>query len=180
MGDKRRFRIFAQFIQDTFPQAINVADIAGGHGELSFWLSEMGKCPVIIDPRDAIIPRWVRRTLRKRALHTGVETPIARIVAPVEQVDLGRFDLLAALHPDEATEPALRAALHYDIDFAIVPCCVFPIDGIKRSRQEWMAYLASQAPGIQITALPINGANMALWHKHDPSLPPSIGMEKHI
>ena len=28
MGDKRRFSAFAQFIQNTFPQAINVADIA--------------------------------------------------------------------------------------------------------------------------------------------------------
>jgi hypothetical protein len=114
----------------------------------------------------------VRRTLRKRALRTGVGEIIARMVAPVEQADLRRFDLLVALHPNEATEPALRAALRYGIDFAIVPCCVYPIDGVKRSRVEWVAYLASQAPGIQATALPFDGANTVLWRKQDSYVPP--------
>jgi hypothetical protein len=166
MGDKQRFNVFAQFIQSTFPRAIDIADIAGGHGELSFWLHELGKRPVVIDPRDAVFPRWVRRRLRKRAMRTGAGVTIARMIASVEQVDLSRFDLLVALHPDEATEPALRAALHFGIDFAIVPCCVFAIDGVGRSRSEWVAYLASQAPGIQSGALPLDGANIVLWHKH--------------
>ena len=42
MGDKRRFREFAYFIHRTFPQATSVADVAGGRGELAFWLHELG------------------------------------------------------------------------------------------------------------------------------------------
>ena len=78
---------------------------------------------------------------------------------------MGAFDLVVALHPDEATEPTLRAALSSGTDFAIVPCCVFPLDGVKRSRQAWVSYLASLAPDIQTTKLAISGANTVLWRK---------------
>jgi hypothetical protein len=42
MGDKQRFHIFAKFIHQTFPNALTIADIAGGHGELAFWLQAYG------------------------------------------------------------------------------------------------------------------------------------------
>lgn len=167
MGDKRRFREFAYFIHWTFPEATSVADVAGGHGELAFWLHELGKTPVIIDPRDTTFPKWIHRTLRKRAIRSGKLTTLKRLRKTVEEVDLNAFDLAVALHPDEATEPVLRTAISHNVDFAIVPCCVFPLDGIKRSRQEWVAYLASLAPGTQVAKLPISGANVVLWRKRD-------------
>jgi hypothetical protein len=140
-----------------------VADVAGGHGELSFWLHEFGKRPVIIDPRDATFPRWIHRKLRKRAIGSGRLTQIERWQNLVEDVDLSSFDLVVALHPDEATEPALRAAIAYNLSFAIVPCCVHPLDGIKRSSREWLDYLACVTSDIQIAKLPISGANVVLW-----------------
>jgi hypothetical protein len=51
MGDPRRFEVFARFLRRTFPAAATVADIAGGHGELAFWLGELGLRPTIVDPR---------------------------------------------------------------------------------------------------------------------------------
>jgi len=167
MGDPRRFEVFARFIRNTFPAAATVADVAGGHGELAFWLAELGMRPTIIDPRRATFPRWIHRTLRKRALRGGQRVDIERVRAPVEEVDLRRFDLVAALHPDAATEPAVRAAMAQGVDFAVVPCCVFPLDGVKRSREEWQAYLRSLAPGARVSALPIGGANEVLWWRAD-------------
>jgi hypothetical protein len=170
MGDRRRFREFAAFIDRTFPTAVTVADVAGGCGELAFRLHELGKRTVIIDPRDATFPRWVHRTLRKRAVRTGAFPHLERVHKDIEQVDLRGFDLIVALHPDEATEPALRAAVRHDVDFAIVPCCVFPCDGIKRSREEWVTYLAALAPGTHVATLPISGTNIVLWRKRDGPL----------
>jgi hypothetical protein len=92
-------------------------------------------------------------------------TRLNRWQQPVEAVDLSNFDLLVALHPDQATEPALRAAIAHGLDFAIVPCCVFPLDGVKRSRECWLTYLASLAPETQVTTLPIAGANVVLWRR---------------
>lgn len=166
MGDSRRFEVFARFLRSTFPTATTVADVAGGHGELAFWLAELGLRPTIIAPRPATFPRWIHRTLRKRAVRGGPgcqPASIERLRARVEDVDLRGFDLVAALHPDAATEPAIRTAVAQGVDFAAVPCCVFPLDGIRRSREAWVDYLASLADGVRMSALPIEGANIVLW-----------------
>ena len=165
MGDSRRSKAFAGFVQETFPQSQRIADIAGGSGQLSFWLHELGKEPTIIDPCETRLPSWLRRKLRKQSLREGRLVQVPRLRKTIEEVNLDSFDLLVAMHPDEATEPALRQALDHDMDFAIVPCCVFPMDGVKRSREEWPHYLASLAPGIETAALPIAGANTVLWRR---------------
>jgi hypothetical protein len=165
MGDRHRFREFASFIHRTFPDAKPVADVAGGHGELACWLDERGKEPVIIEPREAAFPRWVQRTLRTRAARTGHLASKARLRTHVPAVDLRTFDLIVALHPDAATEPTLRAAVAHSIDIALVPCCVFPLDGIKRSMSAWLTYLAALAPDVHIAALPIVGANVVLGRR---------------
>lgn len=165
MGDNQRSRAFAAFVDEAFPQAQRVADVAGGTGQLSFWLHDLGKTPTIVDPRETRLPSWLRRKLRKQSLREGRHVQVPRLRKTVEQADLGNFDLLVAMHPDEATEPALRQALDNDMDFAIVPCCVFPMDGTKRTREEWPLYLASLAPGIETATLPIEGANTVLWRR---------------
>jgi hypothetical protein len=101
------------------------------------------------------------------------------VVAPVEDTDLRPFDLVVALHPDAATEPAVRAAVAQEIDFAVVPCCVFPLDGIRRSRAAWFTHLASLAPRACVSALPIDGANVVLWRRAGepvaPARRPAVG-----
>jgi hypothetical protein len=165
MGDRNRAFEFACFVDATFPNASRIADVAGGHGEVSYWLHELGRRSVVIEPRDARLPRWIQRHLRKRAVREGSLTTIERIRRPVQEADLTTFDVVVALHPDEATEPAVRAAAEHDLDFAVVPCCVFAIDGAKYSSQSWIQYLASLAPGARTSQLPITGANTVLWRR---------------
>ena len=57
MGDPRRFEVLARFLRTTFPVAAMVADVAGGHGELAFWLAELVLRPVVVDPRPAALLR---------------------------------------------------------------------------------------------------------------------------
>jgi hypothetical protein len=163
MGDKRRFHAFADFICQTFPASKTIADVAGGRGELAFRLFEYGKQPAIIDPRSTTFPRWIHQSLRKQTLCTGKRQCIERRQARVEDVDLQVFDLIVALHPDEATEPVIRTAIASGIAFAVVPCCVFPLDRISRTQEEWICYLEHLAPGIQRGILSIAGANSVLW-----------------
>lgn len=171
MGDGRRFKEFAAFIEQTFPEAYNIVDVAGGHGDLAFCLHGLGKRPVIVDPREARFSGRIRRALRKEAIRTGKVVQMERRCTRVQNVDLREFDLIVALHPDEATEPVLRSAIAHGIDFAVVPCCVFPLDGTKRSQAEWLRYLASLEPGIVQTELPIVGANVVLWKRSHDSGP---------
>jgi hypothetical protein len=167
MGDRNRALEFADFLHTTFPQARRVADVAGGRGELSFWLNEFGHESVVIEPHGSRLPPKLTRELRKRAVQTGVVTTVRRIAARIEDVDLAGFDLVAALHPDQATEPAIRAALAGGLDFAVVPCCVFAIDGRRYTREEWLDYLAALAPGIRRDELPITGARTVVWRRDD-------------
>ncbi len=165
MGDRARAEVFASFIWKTFPEAVSIADVAGGHGDLSYWLAIGGREPTIIDPRAARFPKWIQRDLRKRRLRGERTNPIRRVVASVEDVELGEFDLVVALHPDQATEPTILGCLASGVDFAIVPCCVFPLDQTRYTREGWVSYLVSLAPGIQSSRLPIRGANLAIFSK---------------
>ena len=166
--DKRRFRAFAEFIRTTYPQIGKVADVAGGHGNLSFFLRELGYDATIIDSREIHLPRWMKRILRKESVKQGRLVEIPRAVGNVEDLDLQAFDLLVGLHPDEATEYILRTAIKYDKDFAIVPCCVFPIDRVKRSKEKWFEYLISFSKDIVTAALPIKGDNIVLYRCSSP------------
>ena len=165
VNDTRRFRAFVEFIVEYFPRADSVADIGGGKGTLSFFLRELGVRSTIIDVRDANHSGWVYRALRKRSIKAGRLLEIPRIVAAVQDIDLSAFDLVVGLHPDEATEHIVRAANQHHIPFAVVPCCVFPIDKIKRSREDWMTYLTTLTPNTSEYELPIEGANKVLYHE---------------
>lgn len=167
MGDKARAEVFASFLWKTFPDAVSVADVAGGHGDLSYWLALSGRDPTIIDPRAARFPKWIQRDLRKRRARGEHTRPIQRVTARVEDVDLRHFDLVVALHPDQATVPTVLGCLASGVDFAVVPCCVFPRDHTHYSQEEWVDYLQSLAPGSQRARLPIRGANLAIFLKTD-------------
>ena len=60
MGIPDRFEAYARFLRCSFSPATSVADLADGHDEL-------GLRPVVVAPRPATVPRWIRRTLRTRA-----------------------------------------------------------------------------------------------------------------
>ena len=166
--DNRRFQAFADFIHKTYSHARKVADIGGGHGHLSYHLRDLGYDATIIDRRDMHLPRKLRRALRKLSVKQERLVEIPRMVCDVQDADLQAFDVLVALHPDEATEHTIRAAIDLDKELAIVPCCVFPMDGVKRSEENWREYLTSLSEDIQTATLPIRGANVVLYRRAAP------------
>jgi|ETNmetMinimDraft_23_1059889.scaffolds.fasta_scaffold03299_3 hypothetical protein len=163
VNDTRRFPAFANFIHETYPHAKTVADVGGGHGNLSYYLRELGHDATIIDTHEAHLPRKLQRALRKQSVKQGRLIEIPRVVGKVQDVDLRPFDIIVGLHPDDATEHAVREAIKLGKDFAIVPCCVFPIDGVKRTQENWRDYLASLSTDICSAMLPIDGANIVLY-----------------
>lgn len=80
---------------------------------------------------------------------------------------------IVALHPDEATDAVVDTAVHSQVPFIVVPCCVFcrlfpnrrktsTHDPVS-TRPELLDYLASKHPSIRRATLPFVGANIALW-----------------
>jgi hypothetical protein len=79
---------------------------------------------------------------------------------------------IVALHPDEATDAIVDAAVKWQIPFVIVPCCVFFRLFPHRQKanlepvstyQDLLEYLKAKHPSIQQTKLPFEGANAVLW-----------------
>ena len=86
---------------------------------------------------------------------------------------------LIGLHPDQATEPIVRAALAHKRPFAVVPCCVFPRESpdrrvIKKGQEvpvilyedfvEYLENLVKNAGGkVQKDFLPMHGKNQVVY-----------------
>eukprot|EP00438_Fugacium_kawagutii_P000957 Skav224468 [mRNA] locus=scaffold1302:448917:449285:- [translate_table: standard] len=87
---------------------------------------------------------------------------------------------LVALHPDEATEQVVDAALKLQKPFLVVPCCVFarlfPLRRLADGRQvtnlpDFLDFLQAKHPAIRRERLPFQGANVALWSDGNYGVP---------
>ena len=112
MGDHRRFKEFAKCIYVHFPplKFPNIADIAGGKGDLNLALSASGYDVTTFDKRKEHSKCQYRRKLFSK-----------------ETVVHNEFDLLVGMHPDEATDVIVTTVIEYKLPFAIVPCCIHPV-----------------------------------------------------
>jgi len=80
---------------------------------------------------------------------------------------------VVGLHPDEATEAIVDAALAAGKPFAVVPCCVFPAlfpdrrlkdGGGVRSLAEFVVYLQEKDAGIKVAVLEgVPGCNTVVY-----------------
>lgn len=118
MGDSRRFLLTAEFIRSHFAPC-RVADVAGGTGMLSYYLTLWGFDCTVIEPCISDFAKDARQDVSRKLLH------IARIREKFtpELAALHSFDLLVGLHPDQATEPLCHAAISSPA--VIIPCCKF-------------------------------------------------------
>ncbi|KAL3934592.1 MAG: hypothetical protein SGBAC_009722 [Bacillariaceae sp.] len=124
-----RQRVFAKWLVQKYgvemlSRGSGVLDVAGGKGELSQALFDLGvKKSVILDPN----PRCegeVSFEIIKEPLHGDGSNLTER----TDRVgDLVRScSLIAGMHPDQATEAIVDASLRLCVPFAILPCCVMP------------------------------------------------------
>jgi hypothetical protein len=111
MGDKRRFKEMAKAIRLEFPpdRYHRVGDIAGGRGHLQTALRDAGFKEVV--------------TFDKRPVRAAKTRYFNRLFTLEERTPL---DLLVALHPDEATDVTIAAAIKRGVPFAVCPCCIKP------------------------------------------------------
>lgn len=156
MGDKRRFDLFASFIQEKLPRGARIADVAAGKGTLAFELRRRGFHVVPFEPHP-------RRGGQVRRLNMQVRTFSADLA--------DGFDAVVGMHPDEATDVILDAASRRHGVLAIVcPCCPKPTAwaywGPKLSRTSWNEHLVQESARrglrLEATRLRMNGSNLVL------------------
>lgn len=197
VGEKsRRHEVFAQFLLDTFGGALcagsGVLDIAGGAGRLSAAL--LARAPR--EP-DALRCTLVEPSLRKEHVAAAGCSHLAEPFDAgfqTRHAELMRScSVLVGLHPDQATEAIVDAALALGKPFAVVPCCVFPtlFPGRRlrtgqavRTHRGFVKYLSAKHPALCTARLPFEGrSRVVYWRGHAeaveppcvPCAPPSIG-----
>jgi hypothetical protein len=180
-----------------------VLDVAGGAGGVAFELAVRRGIPcTVVDPRPLKLNAKQRRTLafRRAALdRVGPEwraiSPFARAMsarfaarAPshcqawfddafcqTEQVLVEGASVLVGMHPDQATDAIVDAAVRMGKPWAVVPCCVFPTQFPHRrtpsgepvrSYNQLCSYLEAKVAGTRsLTLDAFEGRNRVIfWH----------------
>ncbi|CAE7606835.1 KEAP1 [Symbiodinium natans] len=175
-------------------QALNrgtgVLDVAGGTGLLSLALALRGVRATVVDPRRSAgcLPSRARKMMRKSGVGSllvacrawfggrlqGADDSFSGsgdAVPACDEALVAGCSALVALHPDEATEAVVDAALRLRRPFVVVPCCVFArlfptrtLDGrAVATLPEFREFLRRKHPSIREEILPFAGANVALY-----------------
>lgn len=159
----KREGVFADWLVNRFAlgRGSAVLDVAGGAGRLAKALVQHGVGRVVVvDPRPPKAP----------------PDGYSHDVVPFDDAYVWRGEmpvtLVAALHPDQATDAALRWARRHAVPFAIVPCCVFPdlfpyrrwLDRPVTTYEQLVAYLYAECGEGEVAKafLPIQGRNIVL------------------
>ena len=88
-------------------------------------------------------------------------------------------NLIVGMHPDQAVDAIVDAALALNVSFFVIPCCVhsreFPRRRLKNgdpvnSYEELLEYLKEKDPEIRKEVLPFEGRNVCLYKVVLPSL----------
>ncbi len=149
MGDSNRFIIFADFIQKHFNNCEKILDVAGGQGGLTYELIKRGYQVTVIDPKIKIKNNNVSKI--KKYYN--------------DEIDISDYDLIVGLHPDGATEYIVKNAIQNNKRFAVIPCCVFPINKkLKFNYHQWINHLQQYSPNINRWQLYMQGCNIVLYN----------------
>ncbi|CAJ1953913.1 unnamed protein product [Cylindrotheca closterium] len=124
-----RQRVFAKWLVATYgvemlSKGSGVLDVAGGKGELSQALFDLGvKKSVILDPNPRCEGEVTYEIIKEPLDGDG-----SRLTDRTDRVgDLVRScSMIAGMHPDQATEAIVDTSMRLGVPFAILPCCVMP------------------------------------------------------
>ena len=167
-------------------------DVAGGRGLVSFELQcKHGVPATLLDTAPARLTKSQRKALRKRqcAMFGHVEALISPAFAAGDRgaTLLSGCGLLVGMHPDEATEAIIDAALKFGKPFAVLPCCVFPQlfpdrvladgGGPVVTYSQFISYLQNKAADIECAHLPFAGRNQVLFRRGGAACHPQPDIE---
>ena len=109
MGDKRRFNKFANLINDLIlNKELSIIDVAAGKGHLQKALNEKGFRNVT---------SWDAKNIKK-----GLKRRYGLFKCNEKQ----KFDVIVAMHPDEATDHSILYAGKNKKIAIVCPCCIKP------------------------------------------------------
>ncbi|KAG3167417.1 hypothetical protein PI124_g4473 [Phytophthora idaei] len=180
----QRSRIFCDWLVESLGEGrlaagTGVVDVAGGKGDIpiQLWI-QRGIPTTLIDPRPMKLGKYNRKLVAKAESTKGRKMSLQLLRCLDDEALKLRSELFTdcsvfvGMHPDEATEAIIDAALKLGKPFAIVPCCVmsrvFPDrqcqDGTPVDTYDtFVRYLLEKHPSVRREFLPFAGRNQVLY-----------------
>ena len=152
-----RAEVFAAWLDETFgrERLTTVVDVAGGKGAVAAALLRRGaaKKATVIDPvgLDRNHAGEAKQASVDDAFSEAVrllKEPFSYPPSSTAKALLAEATCVVAMHPDEATEPAVCAAASLGLPFAVVPCCIFA-SKFPHRRQFWKCDPAQAKRGVK-------------------------------
>ena len=152
-----RAEVFAAWLDEKFgrERLETVVDVAGGKGAVAAALLRRGasRKATVIDPvgLDRNHAGEAKQASVDDAFSEAVrllKEPFAYPPSPTAKKLLNDATCVVAMHPDEATEPAVCAAASLGLPFAVVPCCIFA-SKFPHRRQFWKCDPAQAKRGVK-------------------------------
>ncbi|KAE9139275.1 hypothetical protein PF010_g628 [Phytophthora fragariae] len=179
----QRSRIFCDWLVESLgverlADGTGVIDVAGGKGDIpiQLWI-QRGIPTTLIDPRPMKLGKYNRKLVAKAEAVEGRKM-CSQLLRCLDEETLklhtelfADCSVLVGMHPDEATEAIVDAAIALGKPFAIVPCCVmsrvFPDrqcrDGTPVDTYEtFVRYLLEKHPSARSAFLPFAGRNQVI------------------
>lgn len=174
-----RQRVFARWLVakygvEMLSKGSGVLDVAGGKGELSQALSDLGvKKSIILDPNPRCDGHFAFEIIKEPLEGDG-----SKLTDRTDKVgDLVRScSIIAGMHPDQATEAIVDTSIRLGVPFAILPCCVMPKlfphrkqkrhGNPVRSYSTFCQYLLDKAPlgvDFRVEHLHFQGRNKVIY-----------------
>lgn len=176
---KNRAAVFVEWLiasvgKERLSAGHGVLDVAGGKGQITQKLVQAGIPSTLIDPRDC---------RDKKGGRGQSEQSNSQIMAAFDKAlweDGEHAHLLrgcsavVAMHPDQATEPAIDYAISRGKILAVVPCCVFGRQSSNRltvgqddddlvvTYEQYLEYLSRKQPLIKKSFLGSQGRDAVL------------------
>jgi hypothetical protein len=136
MHDKsERHALFAQWLVDNYgrdflARGSGVLDVAGGKGELSYALRDLGIPSMVLDPAPRLLLMGPHNISVLPFALEGDGTHLLEkehtTTTFQDRALIRSCSMIVGMHPDQATEPIIRLAMHLGVPFALLPCCVMP------------------------------------------------------
>lgn len=162
---KFRSQILTHWLIETY-EPCKVADIGGGKGLVSYLLNKAGWQSSVIDPTQQSLPEKYTDLNKKK--HKILPEEIVPYIPKPFSIEMAQdFDLMIGLHAHGCNMWIIDAALKYNKDFLILPCCVIDEPIIKERDINWRESLKEYAikKGLPVKEIQFNfmGKNIALY-----------------
>lgn len=137
---KFRFQLLHRWMT-THLQPCRVADVGGGKGLLSYLLQEDGWSSTVIDPINQGLPTKYKDIKSNKQMRIAGDENVPRIDHAFAPEMAQQFDLMVAMHAHGCNILMIDAAIEYDCDLILLPCCVIHEPILPPPGVQWILWL---------------------------------------